>query len=354
MALVIGFLLSLSFLLFNVQATDLSTVKLNQVYWNDSRVSYSSPRASLSNVGWEAYNTTACREPSAFGTYLCNTGAVNLCSSDDTASLVFNGTSVTVNFLARNTGLSDIIVLVDGVQWTTVNTSSLNAEPFSGTTQLPTNCVGTSVTKSDLTTGVHNVTVVIPETDPQYAYTSLLQSFEYTVIIAATASTSGGGSKISLGAVIGRVLIGLFAILNITLLVWLYGRRRRNSQSRSVVIPSSDDFDHKHSDHRTSQYSEQPSSYLPMVGKISCSHSASRSPSKNDLHRTSTLETLEPLNIGSLLSPIDGGESSRLVVLEGPLDKGVPGPEIATVIQRMQEEASSAPSSRSPAERGGT
>lgn len=85
-----GLLLSIC-MAFNVRA--MTTVRLNQVYWNDPRVSYSSQRSGLSNVGWESYNAIESATGDVGGAYpsTCDGGAMAICSEGDTASLIFNG-----------------------------------------------------------------------------------------------------------------------------------------------------------------------------------------------------------------------------------------------------------------------
>ncbi|KAG8986392.1 hypothetical protein FRB94_003443 [Tulasnella sp. JGI-2019a] len=337
MGVFIGFLLSL-FVLFQVKASDLSTVKLNQVYWNDSRVLYSSPRYSLSNVNWATYNASQRDGTKAFPG-ICGDGAMDLAQTGDIATFNFTGTSVTVNFLSRWNGLAEINVLVDGELWGSVNTSNSNAEPIpSQPFQL--NCIGiSSITKSDLTDGTHNVSVVVPSSDPQYGYVSLLQSFEYTE------TPSGFTSKeASVNTIVGASFIVLFVILGIVLFLWTFERRSKNSRN----------VDGSYTAHRKSQSGSAIPLFIISLDKESPPANPSlhdekailrthldHASKKVDLYHTSTIETLEPLGIASFMTPTDdsGGEPSRLAVIQRLLDQGVPGPEIATVIQRMQEEA---------------
>lgn len=88
----IGLLLLLR-LALNVQAQSMTTERLNQVYWNDPRVLYSSQHSGLSNVDWKSYNATAsvtCGLVAA-NPSMCDWGAMEVCSKGDTASLIFNG-----------------------------------------------------------------------------------------------------------------------------------------------------------------------------------------------------------------------------------------------------------------------
>ncbi|KAG8883740.1 hypothetical protein FRB98_002838 [Tulasnella sp. 332] len=354
MVALIRFLLPL-YLVLNVHAQTISTVRLNQVYWNDSRILYSSPRSGLSNVGWESYNATAspvCGLTAA-QPLMCNGGAMEVCSKDDTASLIFNGTSVTVNFLSRWNGLSDIIVLVDGLQSTTVNTSKLGAEPFPNTTvPFPTNCVGSSVTKSGLLDGTHNVSVVIPASDPLFGYVQLFQSFQYTEIpVASAASTPAPpASKVNIGPVIGAIVAGLFAILSAAFLAWFFARKRRNPHSDTPPPYASNDACSEKgvewNNSSISPYKEHLAlrsspAYFPVTREKGGPHGATElRPSSNyELHRTSTIETLEPFSPSSSVTPCDG-ELSHLQVIQGLLDKGVAGSEIAIVMRRMEEEVS--------------
>ncbi|KAG9032329.1 hypothetical protein FRB95_001582 [Tulasnella sp. JGI-2019a] len=337
MAAFIGFfLLSLS-LLLKVQSTATS---LNQVvYWNDSRILYSSERAALSGVDWEIYNMTTgtmAGESRTVASWICNGGAMNMWTKDDSATLIFNGTSVTVNFLAYYTGIPDIIVLVDGVPWTTLNTTDARMIdlPPELVTGVVADCITPSVTKSGLSNGLHNVTVVIPSSDPLRTYWKLFASFEYTARQEDVASTS---SKVAPGSVIGGTLVGLFGIFNITVLVWFFLRRRRNT--RTLGIESLRHSDNAHSVHSLEPYQGLSLASLPELSEKARLQSTLVDTSIVDLRGASAPGNREPIGNGR---PNDGGESSRLAVIQELLDRGVPSSEIATVIQRMQEEAGSA------------
>ncbi|KAG8986391.1 hypothetical protein FRB93_005306 [Tulasnella sp. JGI-2019a] len=354
MGVFIGFLLSL-FVLFQVQAGDLNTTS-NQVYWNDSRILYSSPRTALWDVDWEIYNMTVgmtSGESRAVATWICNTGAMNMWSKDDCASLIFNGknelsspkfeserlilnlinfqgTSVTVNFLSSYIlGIRDMIVLVDDVPWTTLNTT--NTDALAGMVAgSPVNCVIASVTKSGLSSEVHNVTVVVPTTDLLRAYEKLFLSFEYTARPEDIASTS---SKVAPGPVIGGTLVGLFGILNITLFIGssydegeTLALSMLNRSATSMTLARITLSRPLRNYHRRLSQCEKARLQSPL------------NPPIVNLRHASALENPEPVGNER---PNDGGESSRLAVIQELLDRGVPSSEIAAVIQRMQEEAGS-------------
>lgn len=86
MQTILGLVLSLAALTFGVKA--------DTVFWNNSRISYSSPRNGLWNLDYTSYsngNSVVVPMSQSMVPYTCG-GMINLMESNDTASLMFNGT----------------------------------------------------------------------------------------------------------------------------------------------------------------------------------------------------------------------------------------------------------------------
>jgi len=224
------------------------------VYWNDTRVVVSSPAEDLTSTSWSAYNTTSVDGHLGCGTtaYTENCGGLgSLCNFNDSASLLFNGTSVTVNFLARWNGVVNASVFLDGQLWTQVNTSNFYVEPFFD--DLPwttTQCLPISATTSGLSPDVqHNITIQKPTNDPTFGFVLLFQSFEYTPVGETTqsvpplesASAPTSSSHTNVGAIVGGTIGGLVLLAAAAAFIFFVLRRKQQTRVTGQSAMGRDD-----------------------------------------------------------------------------------------------------------------
>ncbi|KAG8994377.1 hypothetical protein FRB94_009940 [Tulasnella sp. JGI-2019a] len=345
-----------------------------QVNWNDSRIVYSSPSSDLWNQTWENYNTVlnassglGCGISAYPG--LCS-GFLSLCQVNDTASLSFIGTSVTVNFLDRWNGNSAVKLLLDGQLWTSVNTSNVDGEPWPTDTQAlnstPPVCIPTSVTKASLANQVHNVTVMVPQSDPRYGLVELLQGFNYvgsTSVVplsvytsttqvavststissqAASSSTTGAEQSVAhkshtgpiVGGVIGAIVLILLAVT--TMYLVLRRKARRVAVGRDLDL-NEENFNKRGGSNEDaiaiSPYDPARLTSSPRLeGAITIGQA-----SKGGISLTNSAQSLIPRTNSPIRSG-SNGRPSHLEVIQGLLDQGVPGPQIASVIKLIEEE----------------
>ncbi|KAG8994376.1 hypothetical protein FRB94_009939 [Tulasnella sp. JGI-2019a] len=153
------------------------------VYWNSSQVTYSSKETGQYGLNTSTYLSQSGCNPPQYD----NCGGWQLiCDPGDTATLVFWGTSITVNFIRY---ASEIVVktALDGVYLPTTfdvsNPQDGTTDPYAGT-----GCTLASLTKSGLSaTTSHNIS--ISQGNNIYAG-FLLQSFAYNPSPNAPKATS--------------------------------------------------------------------------------------------------------------------------------------------------------------------
>ncbi|KAG8873178.1 hypothetical protein FRB97_006986, partial [Tulasnella sp. 331] len=154
-----------------------------------------------------------------FQTNECNgTGTMVLNSSlTSTATFMFNGSALQVNFVAADTA-GDVDVYLDGPLWVSYNTY--------GRYRVPSNCTIDQLVSDPLTPGPHNLTII--NSDPTVR--THLYSIQYTPL---------PGRSNSKGAIAGGVIGGL-VILAAIVALGVYLKRRR---SRAISAPEPFDLD---------------------------------------------------------------------------------------------------------------
>ncbi|KAG9010122.1 hypothetical protein FRB94_004369 [Tulasnella sp. JGI-2019a] len=237
------------------------------VYMNDTRLSYTGRGSSGDDWGDSDYYKPDCG------------GYRYMQYLDNSVTLSFTGTAVTVVFLADSTHGATANVLLDGAVSRVVNTM------ISGKT---TGCVPLNSTLVNLADTTHNVTLVLTAQSTNPGYVDI-QHFVYTpsesvppTTVASvsapasstviTATSSGSSHTKSNAPIIGGVVGGIAILMIGGVLACLLTRRRRQNQ----VVPEQQAIPWLHSE----PYPPEPVEYKGKAPAVTptYSYTASSSP----------------------------------------------------------------------------
>ncbi|KAG9039031.1 hypothetical protein FRB95_012742 [Tulasnella sp. JGI-2019a] len=154
-----------------------SLAQTTTVLTNDTRIIYSGPNEpTLTGVAWGNPGL----DLTTYNDHTCGTGLIATTSLGAAATLLFTGTSVTVNFLTGQNAAT-VIVIIDDIPISLIDTVATNTVDHYYT------CSQDPVTSGNLANGQHNITVIKSVTDGFM----FLQDF---VVTGQPISRTGGAS----------------------------------------------------------------------------------------------------------------------------------------------------------------